>query len=132
MPNSSKCLCLLSISGHPCLCLCFGFSQITLILPFRLIILHFSQIGFTDDLTFTAFPPFYLPLRAHICLILRIFLRKKAMLQKRSASIITSKPRKIKHFPLLFQHGNFQIPCESAIPYFSNILHIFFFALIEI
>lgn len=27
-------------------------------LPFLLIILHFSQIGFTDDLTFTAIPPF--------------------------------------------------------------------------
>ena len=37
---------------QPCLCLCFGFSQITLILPFLLMILHFSQIGFTDDLTF--------------------------------------------------------------------------------
>ena len=38
---------------QPCLCLCFGFSQITLILPFLLMILHFSQIGLTDDLTFT-------------------------------------------------------------------------------
>ena len=38
---------------QPCLCLCLGFSQITLILPFLLMILHFSQIGFTDDLTFT-------------------------------------------------------------------------------
>lgn len=41
--------CLLN---YPCRCLCFGFSQITLILPFLLMILHFSQIGFTDDLTF--------------------------------------------------------------------------------
>ena len=40
-------------TNYPCLCLCFGFSQITLMLPFLLIILHFSQIGFTDDLTFT-------------------------------------------------------------------------------
>ena len=32
--------------------MCFGFSQITLILPFLLMILHFSQMGFTDDLTF--------------------------------------------------------------------------------
>ena len=38
---------------QPCLCLCLGFSQITLMLPFLLITLHFSQIGFTDDLTFT-------------------------------------------------------------------------------
>jgi len=27
-------------------------------LPFLLITLHFSQIGLTDDLTFTANPPF--------------------------------------------------------------------------
>ena len=44
--------------NYPCLCLCFGFSQITLMLPFLLMILHFSQIGFTDDLTFTSNPPF--------------------------------------------------------------------------
>ena len=52
---------------QPCLCLCLGFSQITLILPLRLMILHFSQIGFTDDLTFTAIllsskPPCFLKL----------------------------------------------------------------------
>lgn len=28
--------------------------------PFRLITLHFSQIGFTDDLTFMSHPPFFL------------------------------------------------------------------------
>ena len=33
--------------------MCLGFSQITLMLPFLLMILHFSQIGLTDDLTFT-------------------------------------------------------------------------------
>jgi len=43
---------------YPCLCLCFGFSQITLMRPFLLMILHFSQIGFTDDLTFILNPPF--------------------------------------------------------------------------
>ena len=43
---------------YPCLCLCFGFSQITMIFPFLLMILHFSQIGFTDDLTFMLKPPF--------------------------------------------------------------------------
>jgi hypothetical protein len=43
---------------YPCLCLCFGFSQITLMRPFLLMILHFSHIGFTDDLTFTLNPPF--------------------------------------------------------------------------
>lgn len=40
------------LQDYPCLCLCFGFSQIILILPFLLITLHFSQIGLTDDLTF--------------------------------------------------------------------------------
>ncbi len=43
---------------YPCTCLCLGFSQITLILPFLLITLHFSQIGFTDALTFTVTPSF--------------------------------------------------------------------------
>jgi len=36
----------------PCLCLCFGFSQMTITLLFLLIILHFSHIGLTDGLTF--------------------------------------------------------------------------------
>ena len=36
----------------------YGFSQIILMLPFLLMTLHFSQIGLTDDLTFTANPPF--------------------------------------------------------------------------
>lgn len=40
------------MSDHPCFCLCLGFSQITLTLPFLLITLHFSQIGFTEALTF--------------------------------------------------------------------------------
>ena len=44
--------------NYPCLCLCLGFSQIILMLPFLLITLHFSQIGLTDVLTFTANPPF--------------------------------------------------------------------------
>ena len=46
--------------NYPCLCLCLGFSQIILMLPFLLITLHFSQIGLTDDLTFTANPPFFI------------------------------------------------------------------------
>lgn len=55
--NQTRTHCLLSFirktgRDYPCLCLCFGFSQITLILPFLLMILHFSQMGFTDDLTF--------------------------------------------------------------------------------
>jgi len=40
------------IRNYPCLCLCFGFSQIILMEPLRRMILHLSQIGFTDALTF--------------------------------------------------------------------------------
>lgn len=43
------------VVDQPCLCLCFGFSQMIMMLPFLLITLHFSQIGFTDDLTFMLF-----------------------------------------------------------------------------
>jgi len=38
--------------AHPCRCLCFGFSQITLTTPARRTILHFEQILFTDERTF--------------------------------------------------------------------------------
>ena len=48
----------LFIVDYPCTCLCLGFSQMILIFPFLLITLHFSQIGFTDDLTFMRDPPF--------------------------------------------------------------------------
>jgi len=37
---------------QPCFCLCFGLSQMTITRPLRLMILHFSQIGFTEGLTF--------------------------------------------------------------------------------
>ena len=55
------CLSATNCLSYPWRCLCFGFSQIILILPFLLITLHFSQIGLTDDLTFTANPPFLTP-----------------------------------------------------------------------
>lgn len=48
----------LTLFDQPCLCLCLGFSQMILMLPFLLITLHFSQMGFTDDLTFMVNPPF--------------------------------------------------------------------------
>ena len=41
-----------SVGNQPCFCLCFGFVQITMTRPLRRMILHFSQIGFTDGLTF--------------------------------------------------------------------------------
>lgn len=45
---------------YPCLCLCLGFSQITITLPCLLIILHFSHIFFTEGLTFINIIPFLL------------------------------------------------------------------------
>ena len=63
-PNTSRyqkvkrCTSQHGTGSQPCTCLCFGFSQIILTFPFLLITLHFSQIGFTDDLTFIVFPPF--------------------------------------------------------------------------
>src|ERR1700733_12690755 len=38
--------------GYPCLCLCFGFVQITRTTPSRWTILHLSHIFLTDALTF--------------------------------------------------------------------------------
>ncbi|EMH34830.1 hypothetical protein HMPREF1425_01094 [Helicobacter pylori GAM71Ai] len=40
---------------YPCLCLCLGVAQITLITPLLLMILHLSHIFFTDGLTFMIF-----------------------------------------------------------------------------
>jgi len=48
----------LSLIVYPWRCLCFGFSQITRTTPFRRMILHFSQIAFTDGLTFIGFASF--------------------------------------------------------------------------
>ena len=42
---------------QPCFCLCFGFSQIIMTRPLRLMILHFSQMGLTEGLTFMVIPP---------------------------------------------------------------------------
>lgn len=41
---------------QPCRCLCLGFSQITITRPFLLIILHLSQMRFSEDLTFISKP----------------------------------------------------------------------------
>ena len=65
-PDAAYQVSLYNINAHkhwvlrdqPWRCLCFGFSQMIRILPFLLITLHFSQIGFTDDLTFMTNPPF--------------------------------------------------------------------------
>jgi hypothetical protein len=42
-------------STHPCRCLCLLFSQITLTVPLRRMILHLWQIFFTEALTFIFF-----------------------------------------------------------------------------
>ena len=42
-------------SAQPWRCLCFGFSQMTMTLPLRLMILHFSHMGFTEGLTFICY-----------------------------------------------------------------------------
>ena len=49
---------------QPCFCLCLGFSQITMTRPLRLMILHFSQMGFTEGLTFICVSSRFLVLRA--------------------------------------------------------------------
>ena len=51
MPGEGGVNSILAVD-QPCLCLCFGFSQMTMILPFLLMILHFSQIFLTDGFTF--------------------------------------------------------------------------------
>jgi len=42
----------LRVVSHPCLCLCFALTQITLTTRLRWMILHLSQIFFTEALTF--------------------------------------------------------------------------------
>src|SRR5271157_3904531 len=46
---------ILEFPTHPCRCLCFGFSQITLTTPARRTILHFEQIFLTDERTFMCY-----------------------------------------------------------------------------
>ena len=63
--NSRYLICVINFfRDYPCLCLCLGFSHITLITPFLFITLHLSHIGFTDALTFIIFPPLFV--RGHI------------------------------------------------------------------
>ena len=45
---------------QPCFCLCLGFSQMIITRPLRLITLHFSQMGFTEGLTFMVLPPYFI------------------------------------------------------------------------
>jgi hypothetical protein len=52
--DASEAVCLRRVSPYqPCFCLCFAYlEQMTITVPFLLITLHLSQIGFTDGLTF--------------------------------------------------------------------------------
>ena len=60
------------ISPQPWRCLCLGFSQITITRPFLLMILHFSQIFFTEGFTFIFFTvPFCTPQWG--CLVVCLF-----------------------------------------------------------
>ena len=78
--------------NQPWRCLCFGFSQIILIEPFLLMTLHFSQIGFTDDLTFTGNPPSVNSLKS------AVFWAHKYNILMRSAYILSQQNIKCKHF----------------------------------
>lgn len=75
-------------TDQPCLCLCFGFSQIILIFPFLLITLHFSQIGFTDDLTFMLNPPFKKTVLHYIMQSGQMQALYENIFQKRSNSLL--------------------------------------------
>jgi hypothetical protein len=44
-------------NSYPCLCLCRGFVQMTMVVPCRLTTRHRSHIGFTDALTFIGTKP---------------------------------------------------------------------------
>lgn len=76
-----------------------------LMLPFLLITLHFSQIGFTEDLTFMMNPPFFAPsapCRGIFCCKLLgcaffLWVRKKST-RKSSFYSIAFCPRKCKEF----------------------------------
>ena len=91
---------------QPCLCLCFGFSQMIMIAPLRLITLHFSQIGLTEDLTFMCPPPRAGTARLSVL----------APLREKSASIISSTRKEYKIFysyPLLFSDESSGLTCHA-------------------
>ena len=109
--------------NQPCFCLCFGFSQITIIFPFLLMILHFSQIGFTEDLTFMMNPPFFAPsapCRGIFCCKLLgcaffLWVRKKST-RKSSFYSIAFCPRKCKEFFTYF----FTFFCSFSVHFFIS------------
>src|SRR5699024_485401 len=77
---------------YPCFCLCLGFSQMTITLPLRVIILHFSQIGFTDALTFIFLPP----LRSELTLYLLRYVMRPFVKSYGDNSTVTLSPGKMR------------------------------------
>lgn len=94
-----------------------------LMLPFLLITLHFSQIGFTEDLTFMMNPPFFAPsapCRGIFCCKLLgcaffLWVRKKST-RKSSFYSIAFCPRKCKEFFTYF----FTFFCSFSVHFFIS------------
>lgn len=111
------------MTDYPWRCLCFGFSQMILMLPFLLITLHFSQIGFTEDLTFMMNPPFFAPsapCRGIFCCkllecVFFLWVRKKST-RKSSFYSIAFCSRKCKKFFTYF----FIFFCSFSVHFFIS------------
>ena len=107
-----------------------------LMLPFLLITLHFSQIGFTEDLTFMMNPPFFAPsapCRGIFCCKLLgcaffLWVRKKST-RKSSFYSIAFCSRKCKKFftyffiKKIFNPAFFSFLCPACFLQVTSFLH---------